>query len=61
MMIWDNMKKKHVESHTSPSKIGMGDHYGTGIKQKIGRMREDSVEYIPLSKKKMGTPPKSIV
>jgi hypothetical protein len=53
--------KKPFESHVSTTKKPMGDHYGTGIKQKIGRMREDSVGYIPLNKKKMGTPPKSVV
>lgn len=55
------MAKAHIEAHVSRTKKAMGDHYGTGIKQKIGRMREDSVGYIPLSKKKMGTPPKSVV
>ena len=48
-----------MESHTSPSKFGMGDHYGTGIKQKVGRMREDSVGQIPVSPKKMKKPPRS--
>ena len=52
--------KKHIEAHTSPSKFGMGDYYGTGIRQKIGRMREDSVGYKPVSKEKMKRPPMSV-
>jgi hypothetical protein len=54
------MAKKHVEVHTSPSKFGMGDHYGTGIKQKIGRMRADSMGMIAATKKKLNKPPRSL-
>ncbi len=37
----------------------MGDNYGTGIKAKLGKMRE-GMGQATLSKKKIGTPPKSI-
>lgn len=37
-----------------------GDYYGTGIKQKVGRMRGDSVGYRPVNPKQMGTPPTSL-
>ena len=47
-------------AHTSNSKIGMGDFYGTGIKNKMGRMRYDSMSMAPKSNKKMGKPPKSL-
>jgi hypothetical protein len=46
-------------AHTSNSKFGMGDNYGRGVKQKIGRVRE-GIGMVPLSKKKIGTPPKSV-
>jgi len=47
-------------AHTSNSQIGSGDFYGTGIKQKVGRVRED---YINMPSKKPNTikkPPKSL-
>jgi hypothetical protein len=54
-------KKLHKESHTENTRFGMGDYYGTGIKSKMGRVRSDSVGYRPVSRKQMGTPPKSVV
>lgn len=54
-------RTKNVEAHTSPTRFGMGDHYGSGYKQKMGRLRDDTLGYIPVSRKKMGTPPKSVV
>lgn len=47
-------------AHTAPTKYGMGDNYGTGIKQKLGRMREDSMGMISLTPKKLKKPPKSL-
>lgn len=52
--------KKHVETHTAPTKFGMGDYYGTGIRQKLGRMREDSMGMIAMTPKKLKKPPRSI-
>jgi len=50
------------QSHTANTKYGMGDNYGTGIRQKVGRIRDDySIGNSNLSKKKIGTPPKSVV
>ena len=46
-------------AHTSNAKIGMGDFYGSGVKQKVGRMREDMLN-TSVSRKKMGKPPKSL-
>lgn len=40
---------------------GMGDYYGTGYKNPIGKLRSDTVGYRPVSRKQMGTPPKSVV
>lgn len=53
-------KTKSVESHTQHTKYGIGDYYGTGFKAPVGRMRSDSVGYRPVSRKQMGTPPKSL-
>jgi len=46
--------------HTSPSKFGMGDNYGSAIKQKIGRMREDSMGQNAVPQKKLSKPPRSL-
>jgi hypothetical protein len=45
-------------SHTPNTKFGMGDNYGTGVKQKIGRQIDSYVD-IPYGKKTK-TPPKSM-
>lgn len=47
-------------AHTSNSKIGVGDHYGSGIKQKIGKMREDSMGQIAVTPVKLKKPPRSL-
>ena len=46
-------------AHTSDTKKGMGDYYGTGITAKIGKMRE-GVGFESLTKKQLKTPPKSL-
>lgn len=46
-------------AHTSNSKIGMGDYYGTGVRNKMARSR-DVMGSVPSSKKKIKTPPKSL-
>jgi len=53
-------KPKSVEAHTMHTKYGMGDYYGTGIKQKVGRMRDDSMGMTALPPKKLKTPPKNL-
>lgn len=45
-------------AHTSNSKIGMGDCYGSGIRNPVGRIRDGMG--MPLSRKKVKTPPKSL-
>ena len=47
-------------SHTDNTKYGMGDHYGTGIRAKLGKVRDDTVGMVSLSKKKLSTPPKNL-
>lgn len=50
------------ESGLTPNEHkGMGNHYGTGMKNPMGKMRGDSIGYIPVSKKRLGTPPKTVV
>lgn len=55
------MKKSkiHNENHVSRTKFGMGDNYGSGIRAKIGRERENLVMN-SLPKNKLGKPPKSL-
>jgi hypothetical protein len=52
--------KRTPEAHVSNTKMPMGDYYGTGIKQKVGRIREDYMGTTPISNKKMGKPPKAL-
>ena len=57
----DNSKpKKPRFSHTANTKFGMGDNYGTGVRAKLGTVHE-GVGMVKLSKKKLGTPPRSVV
>jgi hypothetical protein len=53
------MKKVKVPktAHTSDSKRGMGDYYGTGIRNPIGKIRDVSGEKSP---SKLRKPPKSL-
>lgn len=53
-------KGKVKQAHTSSSKVGMGDFYGTGIKNPVGRVRASYLDIKPKSKKKLGNPPKSL-
>jgi len=52
--------KRSPEAHVCNTKYGMGDYYGTGIKQPVGRVREDYINGTPMTNKKMGKPPKSL-
>jgi hypothetical protein len=51
--------KANKESHVPNTKLGMGDYYGSGIRQKVGRVR-DSFEDTPIGSKKLGKAPKSL-
>lgn len=46
-------------AHTSKSQSGRGDFYGSGIRNKIGTSREDSMAP-KISKKQIRTPPKKL-
>jgi len=45
--------------HTPKSPKGMGDFYGTGIRQPLGKMR-DGMGMQEITKAKMKKPPKSL-
>lgn len=56
------MKKlsKGKEWHASSSKIGMGDYYGTAIKNPQGKIINDSMDYKSMNPKSLKKPPKSL-
>lgn len=59
-MILVKMKKlKPFENHVAKTKFGMGDYYGSGIKNPIGTTRRDYINDVK-STKKQGKPPKSL-
>jgi hypothetical protein len=47
-------------AHTANTKYGMGDNYGTGIKQKMGRIRSSGTGANFLPPKSLKKPPKSL-
>lgn len=51
--------KKHKEAHSSSAKTGMGDYYGTAIKNPLGKMREGYGMY-EVTPAKLKKPPKSL-
>jgi len=50
---------KNKQAHTSNTQYGMGDYYGQGVRNKIGKMRE-GVGVNASTPKKLKTPPKSL-
>jgi hypothetical protein len=54
------MKKERrpKEWHAPKSPIGMGDFYGPGIKNPVGKMIDSYIDIIP--KKGISTPPKKL-
>lgn len=52
-------KAKTKQAHTSQSKMGMGDYYGTGLNAKIGKII-DVTGYENMPKAKLKKPPKSL-
>ena len=54
-----NAKKPNGDWHVSNTSMGMGDYYGTGVRAKIGKMRE-GMGMQEITPKKMKTPPKSL-
>lgn len=52
--------KKPRFAHTANTKYGMGDYYGTGIKAKLGRVRDETMGMVALTPKRLKTPPKGL-
>ncbi len=52
---------KNKFAHTANTAYGMGDNYGSGIKAKLGRVREDTIGMVHIGPKKLKTPPRSLV
>lgn len=47
-------------AHTPKTKKGMGDYYGTGVKNPVGKVRDMTAGINPLDKKRLKSPPKSL-
>lgn len=45
----------------TPTPTGMGDYYGTGIRNPIGKLRGETVGYRPATEKQLRIPPTSTV
>lgn len=48
------------EAKTSKSKSPFGMNHGSGVRQKVGKVRAGTVGINPLSKKKLKEPPKKL-
>ncbi len=59
-MVKKQSKKQPKMAHTPRSAKGLGDFYGTGIRQPLGRVRDDTVGMVHLSKEKLKNPPKTL-
>lgn len=56
-----NAKTKSPKlSHTPRSAKGLGDYYGTGVRAKIGKIRQDYMGMQTMTPKKLKTPPKTL-
>lgn len=55
-----SVSKDRRESHVQNTKYGMGDHYGTGERAKIGKLRASTVGFESLTPSKIKEPPKSL-
>lgn len=53
------VKTNRKQAHTPKSPKGMGDYYGTGVVQPLGKMRS-GIGQATLSTKKLKRPPKSL-
>lgn len=54
------VSKPLKQAHSANKKFGMGDYYGSGIKNPIGKMREDSLGMNAVTPKKLKSPPRSL-
>jgi len=59
-MMKNNKVRTPMNAHTPKTQNGMGDYYGSGIKQKVGRVREDFMIGKPKSPQSFGKPPRKL-
>jgi hypothetical protein len=52
-------KQTYKVAHTPASSKGLGDYYGTGIRQPLGKLRDDTVGMVNLTPSELKKPPKS--
>ena len=52
--------KTPMNVHTPKSQMGMGDNYGTAIKQNVGKVKRSYMDAGENISKKLGKPPKSL-
>jgi hypothetical protein len=60
MAIHENPKSKSPQIKVNKSKSPFGNYTGTGVRNRVGKMREGSVGVIPANKKQLKTPPKKL-
>lgn len=53
-------RAKNPPAHTDPKLTGMGDNYGTGVRQKIGKVVDSYLPQIRKSKAGLKKAPKSL-
>lgn len=46
-------------AHTADTKFGMGDYYGSGVRQNVGKLRDTFINN-PVKSKSLKKPPKSL-
>ena len=54
-------KSKVHEAHTQSTTKGMGDYYGAAAKNPMGKVRDVTVGFRPVTPKQLKTKPKSVV
>ena len=52
--------KKLKQFHTASKQIGMGDFYGSGVKNPVGKVLYDSVNNTRVSKNNLAKAPKKL-
>ncbi len=52
--------KRNQQGHTSNEKFGVGDNYGSGVTNKVGRSIDSSMHYSAETPSKLKTPPKKL-
>lgn len=52
--------KPNKQAHVANTQYGMGDHYGTGVRAPLAKIR-DGMGMKEISKKGIKTPPRSVV